>query len=169
MFGVVPTPAPTNGPGCHDVEVSIVASAEQSYGDGGWGEDGTMYLGSSDLEAFSDGGEQIFGVQFRTLRVPAGSVISAAAIDFTIASTPAGAVEAVISLEQAVSPASLVDDSVTSGGYTDADHRFNLSDRMAGSPSVPWTMAGAAPSLPAHAGRGTTKYQTCLADRGAVH
>ena len=57
---------------------SVMSVAEMSVGTGGWGSDGEMYLGSSDLEAFSDGGEQIFAVQFSPLDTPKGASISTA-------------------------------------------------------------------------------------------
>eukprot|EP00729_Bicosta_minor_P006483 gene6483-26625_t len=67
---------------CTDLTVSVAVTAEMWLETTSYDDEGEMYIGSSDLEAFEDGGEIMFGLQFEPLLVPKGAEIKTAAIHF---------------------------------------------------------------------------------------
>lgn len=145
---VPPPPPPLCGAGavagiggctlqCEVAAASVATVAEMSVGSRGWGSDGEMYMGSSDLEAFSDGGEQMFAVQFAPIDTPAGATITAAAIEMVIDdvgddSGDDGLCRAEITAERKVSPAQF-SESV----------RYDLSSRAATTSSAVWSIPSA--------------------------
>lgn len=92
--------------------------AEQSFGEHGWGDDGDMYLGSSDLELFSDRGEQIVAIRFEALDIPQGAQVTRASITLVTDEPGEGVVVARITPELSALPAPF------------SDSPFNLSRRL---------------------------------------
>lgn len=89
--------------------------------------DGSMYLDSSDLELIADGSrDQVVGLRFTNLVIPAGSVIESATIQFTVDETDSGSADLLISAQADGNP----------GSFTSSSG--NISSRVAGSSQVAW-------------------------------
>ena len=91
--------------------------------------DGDMSRGSSDLELVFDGStEQLVGMRFRSLSIPAGATISSAYIQFTVDETDSGAANVVIEGHD-------TGDAPRFGNSDD-----DISDRPRTSASVNWSI-----------------------------
>ena len=99
---------------------------------------GDMYRTSSDLELSHDGStDQLIGIRFRDLRIPAGAVITRAYVQFTVDETNSGATSLTISGQAADNAAYF-----SSSDY-DISSRAKTASSVAWSPA-PWTSVGAA-------------------------
>ena len=90
-------------PFASSVDVRVATSAD----DAEESQSGSMSLGSSDLELISDGGDdQIVGMRFASVGVPAGATVTSATVQFQVDETDSGAANLVISGQAADDPPS---------------------------------------------------------------
>lgn len=81
---IVPTAIPTSTPSPTNGVVTILERRiMQGTDDAEENPDGTMYLGSTDLELIKDAQDQTVGMRFQTIAVPQGATITNAYIQFT--------------------------------------------------------------------------------------
>ena len=107
----------------HTLDVSIVSPTD----DAEQFSDGTMYLDSSDLELVTDfGGAQQVGIRFKQVKVPRGSVITKAYLQFQTDETSSVATSLVIRGETSANPLT----------FTTAAN--NISSRPLSNASVNW-------------------------------
>ena len=101
--------------------------AEEDISNGG------MYITSSDLELTADGStQQLVGVRFRNVNIPAGSEILSAHIQFTVdESTAAGNVDVVVAFEDADNAA-----TISSANGNLSNRAYTLND------AVLWNVPG---------------------------
>ncbi len=89
--------------------------------------DGTMYSSSSDLELTEDGGTQTIGLRFTNIKIPQGTTIMEAYLDFTAKSSHSGATSLTIKAEK----------SADAGAFTSS--AYDLTSRTLTSASTAWS------------------------------
>ena len=132
---------------CDSVTVSAIQAAEMSIthmGLDGWAPVGEVTTDSSDLEAFDDGGEQMFGVQFATFPVAKGAQIESARINFVYDGDYGN---------DPLSSTIYAEDGTTPGLFTEDDNDLLSSSRpstesLAGG-AITWTMDASQPATTA--------------------
>jgi hypothetical protein len=97
--------------------------AEETVSDGG------MYTDSSDLELIYDGHNQLVGIRFQNVNIPAGSTITSAYIEFEVDEVSTGACSLTIQGQDAGDP----------GNFSSSDD--DISDRTTTTASVAWSPA----------------------------
>ena len=109
-----------------DSILAQVASGDDDAEEGSEGS-GNMYLNSSDLELTLDGNEQVVGMRFIDMAIPAGALIANAYIQFTVDETDSTSCDLTITGElNADAPA-----------FTTTD--YNISSRTDTSANVSWS------------------------------
>jgi len=95
---------------------------------------GSVTTGSSDLELVFDGSDQVVGMRFTGVAIPAGAAITNAYVQFTVDQASSEATALTIAGEA-------TDDAATFGGSGDISARSRTTSTAAWAP-VPWTAAG---------------------------
>ena len=89
--------------------------------------DGQMYLGSSDLELINDNGDQIVGMRFDEIRIPKGTLIKKATLQFTTDEISTEHVDLIIHAELAANaqPFAAIEHNITSRRKTTSSVKWS--------------------------------------------